>query len=425
VSDAIWTDSRAVAVSVAGSGLTEGVLRVGVLGLRRGATLARLAQRAGMRVVAVCDRYPHRRAQSAQALDAAAYADVEPFLDHAMDAVILANNFDEHAPVAIRALDRGLSVLSETAACRTIAEGVALIEVAKRSSGVYMFGENYPYTSFSREMRRRYQAGDIGEIRYAEAEYLHAPTDLAWFLGSDHEWRARTPATYYCTHSLTPVISITKTRAVQVSAFIVPTDRGLGALERARRGRGWAALLVMRLDNGAIFKALHGLLAAGQKSWVRIHGDLGLMENLRHGDTRTLRVVRKAVGEPADGPAEEVYVPAPVGFPATADPLGNDVAETLMLQDFASAVRHGVAPDQDVLDGVESSIVGIQAMRSSLVGSVPVEVPDLSRPDVRRAFTADDWFPDLPELRPSMMSGAPDLDTDRSDEDPSGSLTAP
>jgi predicted dehydrogenase len=142
VSDAIWTDSRAVALSVAGKGLTEGVLRVGVLGLRRGATLARLAQRAGMRVVAVCDRYPHRRAQSAQALDAAAYADVEPFLDHAMDAVILANDFDEHAPVAIRALDRGLSVLSETAACRTIAEGVALIEVAERSTGVYMFGEN-------------------------------------------------------------------------------------------------------------------------------------------------------------------------------------------------------------------------------------------------------------------------------------------
>jgi hypothetical protein len=56
------------------------------------------------------------------------------------------------------------------------------------------------------------------------------------------------------------------------------------------------------------------------------------------------------------------------------------------------------APDQDVYFGVELSVAGIQAMRSSLAGSVPVEVPDLRRPDVRRAYTADDWFPALPEL---------------------------
>jgi hypothetical protein len=45
---------------------------------------------------------------SATALGAVAYRDVEPFLDHAMDAVILVNDFDQHTPVAIRALDRGL-----------------------------------------------------------------------------------------------------------------------------------------------------------------------------------------------------------------------------------------------------------------------------------------------------------------------------
>jgi predicted dehydrogenase len=94
---------------------------------------------------------------------------------HGMDAVILVNDFDQHAPVAIDALDRGLSVLSETAACRTVAEGVALVEAAERSAGIYMFAENYPYMPLAREMRRRYAAGDIGEVRYAEAEYLDEP----------------------------------------------------------------------------------------------------------------------------------------------------------------------------------------------------------------------------------------------------------
>jgi predicted dehydrogenase len=371
--------------------------RVGVLGLRRGAALARLAQRAGMRVVAVCERDDRRREAAANGLGAAAYRDVEPFLDHAMDAVILVNDFDQHAPVAVRALERGVSVLSETAACRTLAEGVALAEAAERSSGIYMFAENYPYMPFTREMRRRYRAGDIGEVRYAEGEYLDEPGDLAEFLNDRGHWRARTPATYYCTHSLAPVTAVTGTRPVQVSGFVVPTGGDPGALERARQGRGWAALLVVRLDNGAVFKSLHGFLEAGQQAWVRIHGDRGLMENLRHGDTRTLRVVWD--DEEAEQRAEEVVLPWPPEFPATtADPMGDGVAETLMLRDFAGAVRHRRAPDQDVYFGVELSVTGIQAMRSSLAGSVPVEVPDLRHPHVRRSHAADDWFPDLPDL---------------------------
>jgi predicted dehydrogenase len=377
----------------------DSAVRVGVLGLRRGAALARLAQQAGMRVVAVCERDDRRLQETASALDAVAYRDLEPFLDHPMDAVVLVNDFDQHAPVAVAALDRGLSVLSETAACRTLAEGVALVEAAGRSAGVYMFAENYSYLPFVREMRRRYVAGDIGEVRYAEAEYLDEPADLAWFVRDRAHWRARTPATYYCTHSLAPVAAITGTRPVQVSGFVVPTASGPEALERARQGRGWAALLVVRLDNGAVFKSLHGFLEAGQQAWVRVHGDRGLMENLRQGDTRTLRVAWDAPDGEGWRRTEEVLLPWPPGFPVTdADPMGDGVAETLMLRDFAGAVRHGTAPDQDVYFGVELSVTGIQAMRSSLAGGVPVQVPDLRRPDLRRAYVADDWFPELPEL---------------------------
>jgi predicted dehydrogenase len=374
-------------------------VRVGVLGLRRGAALARLARQAGMRVVAVCERDDRRREEVAGALDAAAYRDLEPFLAHPMDGVILVNDFDQHAPVATRALERGLSVLSETAACRTLAEGVALVEAAERSAGVYMFAENYPYMPFTREMRRRYAAGDIGEVRYAEAEYLDEPADLAAMVADRGHWRARTPATYYCTHSLAPVAAITGTRPVEVSGFVAPTASGPEALDRARRGRGWAALLVVRLDNGAVLKSLHGFLEAGQQSWVRIHGDQGLMENLRQGDSRTIRVVWDVVDERDGRGAEEVFLPWPPEFPASAaDPMGDGVAETLMLRDFAAAVRTRTPPDQDVYFGVELSITGIQAMRSSLAASAPVEVPDLRRPDVRRAHAGDDWFPDLPEL---------------------------
>ena len=78
--------------------------------------------------------------------------------------------------------------------------------------------------------------------------------------------------------------------------------------------------------------------------------------------------------------AEEVYLPWPPELPATdADPMGDGATEILMLRDFATAVRHRTAPDQDVHFGVELSVTGIQAMRSSLAGNVPVEVPDQRR----------------------------------------------
>jgi hypothetical protein len=47
----------------------------------------------------------------------------------------------------------------------------------------------------TREMRRRYAAGDIGGVRYAEAEYLDEPADLASMVDDRAHWRARTPAT--------------------------------------------------------------------------------------------------------------------------------------------------------------------------------------------------------------------------------------
>ena len=84
-----------------------GAVRIGVLGLRRGAALARLARDAGMRLVAVCERDDRRRDASAAALGVAAYRDLEPFLDHSMDAVILSTTSTSTPRCALRLRRRG------------------------------------------------------------------------------------------------------------------------------------------------------------------------------------------------------------------------------------------------------------------------------------------------------------------------------
>src|SRR2546429_9594099 len=118
-------------------------LRVGVVGGRRGLTLARQCQLVGMEVVAICDLDRGRLSSASSTLGAVPYQDYDAFLAHDMDGVILANFFDAHAPLAIKALKAGKHVMSEAAACKTVAEGVQLLRTVEQTGGVYLFAANY------------------------------------------------------------------------------------------------------------------------------------------------------------------------------------------------------------------------------------------------------------------------------------------
>jgi predicted dehydrogenase len=86
---------------------------------------------------------------------------------------VLANDFDEHAPLAIAFLDRGVHVLSESAACVDAAEGERLITAADRSSATYSVAENYVAHPHVRLIRQAIEAGELGGISLIEADYLH------------------------------------------------------------------------------------------------------------------------------------------------------------------------------------------------------------------------------------------------------------
>jgi predicted dehydrogenase len=84
--------------------------------------------------------------------------------------------------------------MNETAACKTLAEGVALCRAVEKSGRTYMLAENYPYSAASQELRRLYHAGEAGDVRYAEGEYNH-PGEENWRLSiSPGRRHWRTPA---------------------------------------------------------------------------------------------------------------------------------------------------------------------------------------------------------------------------------------
>lgn len=132
-----------------------------------------------------------------------------------MDAVIIANFFNEHAPYAIKALNADKHVISECAANITLAEGVALCRAVESTQKVYMIAENYCYTKFILEMRKIYQSGEIGRVLYAEGEYNHPMSTKEFNAiapGRNH-WRNLIPSTYYCTHATAPAYVYHRHRA--------------------------------------------------------------------------------------------------------------------------------------------------------------------------------------------------------------------
>jgi hypothetical protein len=206
---------------------------------------------------------------------------------------------------------------------------------------------------------------------------------LTQFGEEPRHWRSRVSSLAYCTHAITPVMYVTDTLPTEVSAFVIPSDSSPESLDAARRGRGIAAVMLIRMDTGAYLKSLHGFLQGEQEpetSWIRIHGSRGLLENLRHGDSRRVRVRKEAWTTPSGQVEDTVH-----------DPVGGRGDDALVCESFARAMQTGEPPYFDVYRGVIASLVGICGLRSLLHGSVPVAIPDLRQEDVRHEYESDDW----------------------------------
>lgn len=113
-------------------------IRIGVLGTLRGkAFIDNIALIDGARVTAVCDFKPKSLDNVKAILDdsVAVFTDFDAFIDSGLfDAVVLANYFCEHVPYALRAMEKGVHVLSETTPALTMAECVELCRTVERTA---------------------------------------------------------------------------------------------------------------------------------------------------------------------------------------------------------------------------------------------------------------------------------------------------
>jgi len=371
-------------------GADRGKLKVGVLGLKRGAGFASLFDaNPCSKTVAVCDfdqlcihTFMGRRK------DIVAYTDYDKFLEHDMDAVVIAGYCTEHAPQAIKALESGKHVLSEVIACKTLAEGVALCRAVEKTGKIYMFGENYCYFSYIQEMRWLYEQGVIGEYIYGECEYVHDTREYTHILtdGPQH-WRNWIPSTYYCTHSLGPIIMITGTRPVKVNGFVIPNRL---SREWGRKGDD-GAVLICTMDNNAITKVIPWSIGPHDSIWYRIHGLKGAMENNRWRNTDMLNLFIKNTGGKDE---EKSYVPQFRKYAEEAQKYGHGGSDFFVVWEFVDAVVNKKKSPIDVYRAMDMTLPGILGFRSALNNNATIEVPDFRNESVRKKYENDHWSPD-------------------------------
>ncbi len=372
---------------------SEQLIKVGVLGVGRGQSFMEGGS-AGMKLVALCDTWEERLNDVGKKHDVATYTDYDEFLKHDMDAVILANYFNEHAPFAIKALKAGKHVMSETASNTTMAEGVALCRAVEESGLIYMLAENYPYTKFNMEMQRVYQTGELGEVTYAEGEYNHPmPRTSSYEIspGMKH-WRNWLPSTYYCTHALAPLMFITDTMPVKINALSMNVRE---VEENNIRMGDRGSVILCRMSNGSVFR-LFGLGVPGHSNWYRVHGNHGAMEITRgpgYFGPQEVRVWHDEWDRFPGQPLNRVYTPDWPVHGELADSAGHGGGDFWTNFEFANAIRSGVQPFLDVYRGVAMSSVGILAWKSALEDGKPFEMPDFRDEEQRKLYEDDHWSP--------------------------------
>ena len=372
-------------------------IKIGVFGAARGMSMIQaLVSHPDAELVAVCDKYRPlldnvRKLADDKHIKLALYHDFEDFFNHDMDAVVLANYAHEHVPFAVRLLKSGRHIMSEVLPCETMSQAVELIEAVEASGKIYAYAENYCYMSAPFEMRRRYENGEIGEVQYAEGEYIHDCSSI-WpqiTYGDRNHWRNRMYSTFYCTHSLGPILTITGCRPVQVIGFETNVNTERSPALSFNGGSG--GIEMVTLDNGAVVKSIHGGLKREPGSInYQVYGTKGMMESNRWDGSNMSAYTE---GEKLCQGELEHYTPKPFITSDLSKSIlghgGSDFYTTHFFIEKILGAADGHKYSIDVYTAVDMGICGILAYRSILNGNIPIKIPNLRNKEERDAYRND------------------------------------
>lgn len=354
--------------------------RVGLVGARRGSSLIRpFGIFPETEITTLCDLDEQRLesvAQEFRIADDQLFTDYDRFLNAPIDIVVVGTPIQFHADQAIRALEAGKHVLSEVTAAYTLEDCQRIVEAARRSGRTYMMAENCCYFHFIRQWKQWIAKGRLGEIFYAEAEYIHNIQHLLRDEASGESyWRMQRPPIYYCTHSLGPLLYLMEDRITRVACL----DTGYGIMPNLGPGCLNMEVALFRTQKGAAIKLLRSQVAFREPPmhFYSLYGTKGSVENDRSGHGRRQQGKLYIAGEhdPKQGFEEIACLEADPAAPPEAYSGGHGTSEYYLVRDFIDAVKNGTPAPIDAVKAAEWTAPGLCAHASALKGGEWVDVP--------------------------------------------------
>ena len=264
-------------------------------------------------------------------------------------------------------------------------------------------------------MKKRYEKGEIGEFEYGEGEYIHncEPIWHSITYGEEDHWRNNMYATFYCTHSLGPIIHMTGLRPVSVVGF-EGTKNARNLRDGAKGGQ--FGIEMVTLENGGIVKSIHGGLYKNS-IWYSVYGSLGRMEcgreDARDGHIGKLYVIRDEYDGGYETETLQTYFPqhAPEGEVAG---FGHGGSDFFSMYYFIKKILGDADADTiDVYEALDMVLPGLFAYRSVMAGGIPLELPNLRDKSQRDKWRNDTTCTDPKAagdmLLPTFSEGTPEI----------------
>jgi len=354
--------------------------KAGAVGLSRGGGVVdALATHPDVEIAALCDLDEELLAERGAKYglaDTQMYTAFHEFVDTPVDIIVVATPIEYHAEQCIEAMENGKHVLCEQTAAYTIDDCERLVNTVKRTGKTYMMGENYCYFHYVRGWRKLVEQKKLGEIFYAEGEYLHEIQHLLVDPDTGRRyWRSRRAPIWYCAHTLGPLLMLMDDRIVKAT--------GIHA-ERHMFPEESIAFLDMEVglfktQKGAVIKILRSQVAERHHEMIfySLYGTKGFVETGREGGWGvttgryfTLDEMTKEEGsQPIECPT------ADPNAPEEAKRGGHGTSEYYMIRDFVGAIESGKQPPIDVTRAVDFTIPGLCAHESAMAGGKWIDVP--------------------------------------------------
>jgi len=353
-----------------------GKLKVGLVGIGRGTAYGNIFTKNPLtEVVALCDTNEEKLEKHGRdygLADTALFTDYGKFLESGCDIVVLGTPMPYHADEVVEAIEAGCHVLSEVTAASTLEGCERIWNAVHTHDRKYMMAENCCYMHFAQEWKAIADAGKLGDIYYAEADYVHEIRNLVIdAVTGEEKWRVHRAPLHYCSHSLGPILQL------MPDDYIVScTASGNRATILPHEGVGFIDMQVglFKTKKGATIKVCRSSVATRKTPLCTysVYGTKGCLESGRTNYNNTgLRYIE---GE------DDACVPITI---TTSDPNapeeaklgGHGTSEYYLVRDFLNSVINDTKPPIDVVRAMDMSVPGLIAHEAAMEGGVWKEIP--------------------------------------------------